>query len=216
MNNDSTYGQELLNSRAIKGLLCAYLIFLPAAYLSGNFYGLGLVPTRFVQEVQDGGITGLFLAMISLLRYQFFHVSFSHLFGNSIFLIVLGLPLEKAFGARRFITAYLLAGILSGLGFALLFSTLNLPMIGASGAVSYIVGVALVLNRNQPLMPIPGTNLVVEARHIIIFWLLLQLFGFQATLRVNSPEVAEFMLHFLGVALGVGTACLYKIHRGQE
>ena len=102
----------------------------------------GFIEEHFISRLsaQQFGLIPAQLSLHSLVSYQFLHGGWGHLFGNLLFLFLLGFTVEKALGAVRFLFAYLLCGALSGLVFAG-FSTASLiPLIGASGAISGLMG----------------------------------------------------------------------------
>ena len=72
-----------------------------------------------------------------LISYQFLHNRPGHLFGNMLGLYFIGPPLERTWGARRFLTFYLGCGLVGGLAYLLLATLTTMPsyLIGASGAV---------------------------------------------------------------------------------
>lgn len=78
---------------------------------------------------------------LSLLTHMFMHGGWGHLFGNMIFLLLFGVPMERHWGALRLLPLYLL----SGLGAAGLFIALNpdsdTPLVGASGAIAGLMGI---------------------------------------------------------------------------
>ncbi len=82
----------------------------------------------------------------SLLTYAFLHESVFHLSSNMLFLWVFGGSVEDAIGWKRFLTLYAVAIIVSGLLEAMMAALLArtgsvMPIVGASGAISAIVGV---------------------------------------------------------------------------
>ena len=82
---------------------------------------------------------------ISLVTHQFLHAGWIHLIGNMLFLWVFGNNIEDRMGRIRFIPFYLLCGIIAALAQAFTESTSDIPMIGASGAVSAMLGAYVVL-----------------------------------------------------------------------
>lgn len=87
---------------------------------------LGLVPAR--------------LSLYTLVTYQFLHGGWGHLIGNLVFLFLLGFTVEKALGAPRFVLAYLACGAISGLVFTAFSLGSSVPLIGASGSISGLMG----------------------------------------------------------------------------
>lgn len=77
----------------------------------------------------------------SWLMHMFMHGGWAHLFGNMLFLLLFGVPMERHWGARRLLPLYLI----SGLGAAALFVLFNpdsdIPLVGASGAIAGLMGI---------------------------------------------------------------------------
>jgi membrane associated rhomboid family serine protease len=81
---------------------------------------------------------------LSLITYQFLHGGILHLFGNLLFLFLVGPFIEDVWGRPLYLAFYLSAGAVSGLMFALHYPTVDGPLIGASGAVAGVMGAFLV------------------------------------------------------------------------
>ncbi len=101
------------------------------------FFRFGFVPVLFFENPLE--------QLYTIFTSMFIHGSFMHLFGNAWFLWVFGPAVEGRLGFRRFIMLYLLSGLAASLlqGFAM--SESITPVIGASGAVSGILGAYLIL-----------------------------------------------------------------------
>lgn len=80
------------------------------------------------------------LQLSSLVSYAFLHGGWGHLLGNMLFLFLLGFTVEQALGAGRYLIAYLLCGVFSGLIYAAFNAASAMPMVGASGAISGLMG----------------------------------------------------------------------------
>lgn len=89
-------------------------------------YQLGLVPGD--------------LSLYTLVTYQFLHGGWGHIIGNLVFLFLLGFTVEKALGPARYLMAYLLCGALSGLVFTAFSGGSPVPLVGASGSISGLMG----------------------------------------------------------------------------
>ena len=85
-------------------------------------------------------------AVLSLVTSMFLHGGFMHLLGNMLFLWVLGDNVEDALGHRRFVVFYLLTGLIAVLAHAGTDTASQIPMIGASGAISGIIGAYLMVH----------------------------------------------------------------------
>jgi membrane associated rhomboid family serine protease len=80
-----------------------------------------------------GSLTDLLFAM-------FLHGGLMHLFGNMLFLWIYGDNVERRLGVAPFVFWYLLTGVAATLFHAAVFSTSDVPLVGASGAISGVLG----------------------------------------------------------------------------
>ncbi|NBB92785.1 MAG: rhomboid family intramembrane serine protease [Gammaproteobacteria bacterium] len=81
----------------------------------------------------------------ALLAHMFMHGSVAHLLGNMLFLVVLGLLLEPALGAGRYLPAYLLGGLgAAGVSLGIHWGEVG-GMVGASGAIACLMGLMAVV-----------------------------------------------------------------------
>ncbi len=75
-----------------------------------------------------------------LLTCMFLHGSLMHLFGNMLFLWIYGDNVERRLGPLAYLLAYLLTGVAATLTHALVFASSGVPLVGASGAISGVLG----------------------------------------------------------------------------
>jgi membrane associated rhomboid family serine protease len=109
-------------------------------------FGFGAIPAVVFGEATLPRELAQIPAALSLVTSMFLHGGFMHLAGNMLFLWVLGDNVEDALGHKRFAAFYLLAGIAAALTHALTDPSSRVPMIGASGAISGVIGAYLVLH----------------------------------------------------------------------
>ena len=119
------------------------------------------------------------LRILRLLTALFIHADWLHLAGNLLFLMIFGLPTERALGSWRFLTLYLFGGAVANLIGALTLASTNAPIVGSSGAVSAVVGAYLALFPRARLGLVLPLGLFLEfvripAPLLIGFWILLQ------------------------------------------
>jgi membrane associated rhomboid family serine protease len=91
------------------------------------------------------------IKIVQLFSHQFLHGDFMHLLGNMVFLILTGFAVEAAIGSLRFLSYYLLSGLGSGLLFALLAEPASSGLVGASGAISGVMAMYVMLFRNKKI-----------------------------------------------------------------
>ena len=83
--------------------------------------------------------------LASLFSHMFMHDNAMHLLMNLIFFILPGMKLEDALGSFKFLAFYLACGVAANAVHVIMAGSLSIPMIGASGAISGIVGGFMVL-----------------------------------------------------------------------
>jgi membrane associated rhomboid family serine protease len=155
-------------------------------------------PAAWWDAVRDGSGLRLFSAL-------FLHADWAHLLGNLVFLLIFGLPAERAMGPWRFLLLFLLGGAASNLAAVLFAGTPDRLIIGASGAVSAVIGAYLALFPHARLGVVLPLGLFLEfvrapASLLIGIWALLQI-GF-AYIGPAFGEVA-WSAHVAGFCFGM-------------
>ncbi len=158
----------------------------------------------------------------TILTSMFMHGGFMHLAGNMLYLWVFGNTLEGRMNHLVFGVFYLAAGVAAVFAQAAVGPDSMIPMVGASGAVSGILGAYLVL---YPLSRINTlvvfglvTSIRVPAYIFLGIWLLLQLFNSLGSL---GPEVANtggvaYFAHIGGFVVGLAVGALYRFAGGND
>lgn len=101
-----------------------------------------LIEETYIQSLsaQQLGLIPAKLSLYTLITYQFLHGGWGHIIGNLVFLFLLGFTVEKALGPGRFLLAYLVCGALSGVVFTAFSKGSYIPLVGASGSISGLMG----------------------------------------------------------------------------
>jgi len=138
----------------------------------------------------------------SVFSSMFFHGGFLHLLGNMWFLWVFGNNLEKRLGKFKFLAFYLLTGLFSALVYLILASKNSIPAIGASGAISGVLGGYLVLfSRHKIVSLVPIFFFIhliaVPALIFIGIWFLYQL------LYIGTETAVAYWAHIAGFLAGI-------------
>lgn len=95
------------------------------------------------------GLTKSNASIFTMLSYQFAHGGVLHLASNLWFLLIFGSFLERLWGSLYFLGIYLFSGIVAAMSFTLLSGATEAPLIGASGAISGLMGLTLILFWNK-------------------------------------------------------------------
>lgn len=132
------------------------------------------------------------------------HASGTHLLGNMLFLLVFGLPAERALGPWRLLLLFVLGGALSNFVAALSMDRPDRVIIGASGAVSTLIGAYLALFPNARLGVVLPLGLWLQfvrmpAVVLISLWVVLQLLF---TWAGPSFGAVAWWAHLSGFAFG--------------
>jgi membrane associated rhomboid family serine protease len=141
---------------------------------------------------------------LTLVSAMFLHASWDHLIGNMLFLVIFGAPIERRTGPFRFFAFFGLCGLLAGVAHVLSAPQSMVPCVGASGAISGILG-AYVLT--FPLSEVPLIiRLVMRVPRLPVavvfgFWLMLQWLNY-LNADATTGGVA-FMAHIGGFLAGL-------------
>jgi membrane associated rhomboid family serine protease len=138
---------------------------------------------------------------------MFLHGGWMHLAGNMWFLWLFGNNIEDSMTRLRFIVFYLLCGVAASLLQVVAEPASAVPMVGASGAISGVMGAYLVLFprvRVFTLVPLGFfiTSVALPAWVMLIYWAVLQLAGGFTRIGAEGGGVA-FWAHLGGFLAGV-------------
>ena len=143
-------------------------------------YGFGVIPAVLFDRVELPAELARVPASATLLTSMFMHGGWAHLLGNMLYLWIFGNNVEDRLGHGRFILFYLLCGLAAALAQALPEPDSQVPMVGASGAISGVLGAYLLLYpRARVLVLVPlgfiFYTLRLPALAVLGFWFVLQL-----------------------------------------
>jgi membrane associated rhomboid family serine protease len=176
------------------------------ATLAATVCDYGMVPGELSRRAPLGSgvpigpgmaciIDDLPINTLTPLTSMFLHGGWMHLLGNCLFLWVFGNNVEDSMGHVRFIVFYLVCGFAAAAAHVLIDPASPVPTVGASGAISGVMGAYLLLYPNvrvKMLFPIIIYPLIVHLRAwiVLIWWFALQvLSGLPQLMRLN-PEVS--------------------------
>lgn len=168
----------------------------------------GLIPADLVAATGTGDLASGALA--GLLTHMFLHASWLHLMGNALFLWIFGPRVEGRLGRLRFLAFYLLGGLAAAAGHVLADPASDAPMIGASGAISAVLGGYVVLfprARIQSLVFLVFFYELIAVPSVVVlgFWFALQLIDGFASLGLTAEASGgiAFWAHVGGFVAGL-------------
>jgi membrane associated rhomboid family serine protease len=143
---------------------------------------------------------------------MFLHSGLAHLFGNMLFLWIYGHNVEDAMGHGRFLCFYLLCGVVAVLAQSLPDPNSAYPIIGASGAISGVLGAYLVLFPRANiltlvLLPFFFTTLRVSAMLLLLLWFAIQLLG---DFAVHGAAGVAYRAHIGGFLAGMLLVVVFR------
>jgi rhomboid family protein len=143
-----------------------------------------------------------------LITSMFLHGSWMHLLGNMWFLWIFGNNIEDSMGRPRFVVFYLLCGLAAALLQVAVTPGSGVPMVGASGAISGVMGAYLILYprvRVFAMVPIGFmlTSIALPAWAMLVYWLLLQFVSGLTLLGRDTGGGVAFWAHVGGFVAGV-------------
>jgi membrane associated rhomboid family serine protease len=176
-------------------------------------YAFGLVPASLRNPVGDpSGIP----AAITVLTSMFVHGGFWHLLGNMWYLWIFGNNVEEAMGHVRFGLFYLLCGVAAVAAQVLPNPASEIPMVGASGAISGVLGAYLLLYpRAKVLLGLPLGFLIIEIGRYPAMWVLAAWFAMQLVMGTfaaasDAAGGIAFGAHIGGFVAGCLLVTIFK------
>ena len=166
----------------------------------------GLIPSHERLLFAGHGVT-LGQAVLPLFTSMFLHAGWMHLLGNMLFLFVFGGSVEEHLGHFQYLIFYLICGV----GSAAVHTALNwgskVPTVGASGAISGIMGAFIVLfprSRVTTLIPALFLFFTIRIPAILMlgYWFFIQLFSGVASLGTANQGGVAWWAHVGGFVLG--------------
>ena len=152
---------------------------------------------------------------ITILTGMFMHGGFLHIVGNMVFLWAFGPEIEDVMGGFRYLTFYLLSGVVASLAQILAMPGSTVPNLGASGAIAGVMGAFLITYpgdqiRTVILLGIFTRITMIPAALLIGLWFLIQLFnGVGAVADVQTGGVA-YAAHVGGFVFGALTGRFFE------
>jgi len=160
------------------------------------------IPAR-IPGFLDGHV-GFEAAFLPLITSMFLHSGFLHLAGNMLFLWIFGDNVEDSFGHLPYLFFYLVCGLGAGLLHVLFNLGSAIPALGASGAISGVMGAYMVLYPRERILTLVFIFVVpIPAVFILGYWFLLQFLAGIDALGTSAKGGVAVWAHVGGFLLGV-------------
>jgi len=178
-----------------------YQLTLTPHAFKGFVMANAMVPARIPAWLAGhGSFEGAFLP---LLTSMFLHAGFAHILGNLLFLWIFGDNVEAYFGHLGYLLFYLVCGIGAGLLHIAVNFQSHLPALGASGAISGVMGAYIVLEpRNRILCLLFIFVVRVPAVVVLGLWFAMQFLSGVSELGTNVNGGVAVWAHIGGFLIG--------------
>jgi membrane associated rhomboid family serine protease len=185
--------------------------------LAASVCNLGLIPGELTASLAPGTQFPMGDRLVcltdpgrqagNLITSMFLHGSWMHLLGNMWFLWLFGNNIEDSMTRPRFVAFYLLCGLAAAFAQVMADPSSEIPMVGASGAISGVMGAYLVLFPRVRVFTIVPLGfflqtLALPAWMMLIYWAFLQIAGGVTSIGAEGGGVA-FWAHLGGFIAGV-------------
>ena len=184
-------------------------VFLLQFYIAGNnqdlarsiIFEFGLVPNRF--------------NVIDVITSMFLHGGIYHIVGNMWFLYIFGDNIESILGHIRFVYFYIFCGAGAAFLQFIVEPTSSIPMVGASGAISGVLGAYMIKFPKAKVHVIAVviffiTTFVVPAQVVLGVWFLMQLSGGLGSLGIDTTGGIAWFAHIGGFICGVSSIKFFQ------
>jgi membrane associated rhomboid family serine protease len=194
--------------------------------LATSTCNLGLIPGELTQLVPPGTpsfaigprlvcVTDPGPQFSNILTSMFLHGGWMHLLGNMWFLWLFGNNIEDSMTRVRFTAFYLLCGVAAALTQVFVDPSSKVPMVGASGAISGVMGAYLVLFprvRVFTMVPLGFfiTSMALPAWAMLIYWFVLQFVGGLGSIVAERTGGVAFWAHAGGFVAGIVLVKLFE------
>jgi membrane associated rhomboid family serine protease len=196
---------------------CVLVFFWQAAHDPAGqeriVYSLGFIPSVLFTDAQLPSDLAVIPPTATLFTSMFLHGGLMHLAGNMLYLWIFGNNVEDAMGHTRFVVFYLLCGIAAAMAQGLPEPNSTIPMIGASGAISGVLGAYLLLHPAARVLVVIPFGFYLHTVHmpaalVLGLWFLLQIISSLAA-PAGEGGVAWFA-HIGGFVAGMALIPFFR------
>ena len=203
-------------------LISCVLIFIYQKNLGYHFeqktlLSFGMIPSVLFSIKQLSDELVIIPSYMTLITSMFLHGGWMHLIGNMAYLYIFGDNIEDRLGKIKFLIFYLFCGIFAGLSQALIDVNSEIPMIGASGAISGILGAYLILFPKKEIRVFFWFFIFIKifripAMYVIGCWIFIQFFS------LNNSEESNiaYLAHIGGFIAGIILILIFRKKKSKQ
>ena len=184
------------------------------------FLRYGVVPGDLTAAVGRGDL--LAPAVLAIGSSMFLHGGWLHLLGNMLYLWIFGNNIEDRLGHAGYLLFYLAGGAIAALTQVVINPSSDIPMVGASGAISAVLGAYLILYPGAQVLSLVFLGffyqfVALPAIIVLGLWFVLQLLpGFASLGAENAEGGVAFFAHIGGFVMGMACGLLLRGRQGPQ
>jgi membrane associated rhomboid family serine protease len=191
----------------VNTLIFLYQLTIPARFEESFIFTYSMVPARLTHALTAPGIP-LEAALLPFVTSMFLHGGWMHLIGNMWFLWIFGDNVEDRLGHIGYLLFYLLCGLGAGLAHVIMNLQSTLPSLGASGAISGVLGAYIVMfprARITTLVPLLIIFFTVQLPAVVIlgYWFVIQILSGLGSVGGGPSGGVAWWAHIGGFLLGM-------------
>jgi rhomboid family protein len=184
--------------------------------LDSFFIRYGLIPSRYFEMVAQH--TNFITRYVPFFTSMFIHGGWLHIIGNMWFLFIFGDNVEDRLGHRKYLLFYLLSGLAAAALQVYLSADSSIPTIGASGAISGVLGAYLVMYPHAKivtLLPIFFFFDIIDISAILFigFWFMMQFVSGIQSIGVDTSGGIAWWAHVGGFVAGIAMVPFFRRRR---
>lgn len=203
----------LLMLAVVAVMVAEMLIWRQGLDLASFLHSYGLVSADFSWTDPQSYLT--------LVTFNFLHSGGHHFAGNALIMLLAGVAVERYAGTKATLTIWMAGGIVGGLAHLMIFPDASRSLVGASGAISALLGAAIVIGWGWalPAKLWPGRRVLFHIRLPAVcgIWVAFQIYGALQLYSgsIASPTVATWV-HLAGFAFGAVAAAVLLVTRQRD
>ena len=176
------------------------------------FMRMGVIPALLIGDARAAPELNILLPAATIFTSMFLHGGWMHLIGNMLYLWIFGNNIEDAMGHGRFIIFYLLCGICAVFAQAIPDPDSTIPMVGASGAISGVLGAYLLLYPNARVLMLVPLGFFTRIMYLPAWVVLAMWFGLQliSSAAQGGEGGVAFGAHIGGFIAGMVLVSAFK------
>jgi membrane associated rhomboid family serine protease len=214
-----THGRPLVTVGLVAACIAVFGVELLVGATAGDvglerfFRTFGVVPAELTGQAPASSAIP---PLATLVTYLFVHAGWLHLAGNMLYLWIFGNNVEDRLGHVGYLLVFLAGGLIAALAQVAIDPAGEAPLIGASGAISTVLGVYVVLFPRARVVSLVFLVFVyqlmeVPAAVLLGFWFVLQLLdGLLAVGADTGPGGVAIFAHIGGFVAGLGIGALVR------